>query len=124
MHAEKSGSVRHVFAVLDAATATAVENGDVRLELGHIRLGIEAWRDASRRRTPLRGGAGARRRGLLEGDRERKQLDARHRRPVALVHALEADALIDPVRRTHVRPAGADHPHLAVVPAFFEHAPQ
>jgi hypothetical protein len=36
---------RHVLDALDAATATAVENGDVRLELGHIRLGIEDWRD-------------------------------------------------------------------------------
>ena len=44
-YAEKGGSVRHVLAALDAATATAVENGDVRLELGHIRLGIEDWRD-------------------------------------------------------------------------------
>ena len=44
-YAEKSGSIRHVLAALDAATATAVENGDVRLELGHVRLGIEDWRD-------------------------------------------------------------------------------
>jgi hypothetical protein len=44
-YAEQGGSVRHVLAALDAATATAVENGDVRLELGHIRLGIEDWRD-------------------------------------------------------------------------------
>jgi hypothetical protein len=38
MYVEKSGSVHHVLAALDAATATAVE-------LGHIRLGMEAWRD-------------------------------------------------------------------------------
>jgi hypothetical protein len=44
-YAEKGGSIRHVLAALDAATATAVENGDVRLEPGHVRLGIEDWRD-------------------------------------------------------------------------------
>jgi hypothetical protein len=44
-YAEKDGSIRHVLAALDVAAATAVDNGDVRLELGHVRLGIEDWRD-------------------------------------------------------------------------------
>lgn len=44
-YAEKGGSIRHVLAALDVAAATAVDNGDTRLELGHVRLGIEDWRD-------------------------------------------------------------------------------
>jgi len=44
-YAEKGGSIRHVLAALDVAAATAVDNGDARLELGHVRVGIEDWRD-------------------------------------------------------------------------------
>ncbi len=41
---EKDGSIRHVLAALDVATTAALDNGDERLELGHVRLGIEDWR--------------------------------------------------------------------------------
>jgi hypothetical protein len=44
-YAETNGSIRHVLAALDVAAATAVDNGDARLSVGHVRLGIEDWRD-------------------------------------------------------------------------------
>ena len=44
-YAERHGSIRHVLAALDVAAATAVDNGDPRLELAHVRVGIEDWRD-------------------------------------------------------------------------------
>ena len=34
-----------MLAALDVAAATAVDNGDPRLELGHVRVGIEDWRE-------------------------------------------------------------------------------
>jgi hypothetical protein len=43
-YAEKEGSIRHVLAALDVATTAALDSGDERLELGHVRLGIEDWR--------------------------------------------------------------------------------
>lgn len=44
-YVDKQGSTRHVLAALDIAAATAVDNGDTRLELGHVRVGIEDWQD-------------------------------------------------------------------------------
>jgi len=43
-YAEKDGSIRHVLAALEVATTAALDSGDERLELGHVRLGIEDWR--------------------------------------------------------------------------------
>jgi hypothetical protein len=42
-YADKQGSIRHVLAALDVAAAAAVDNGDSRLELGHVR--VEDWQD-------------------------------------------------------------------------------
>ena len=44
-YTDKDGSVRHVLAALDVAVATAVDNGDPRLEVGHVRIGIGDWQD-------------------------------------------------------------------------------
>lgn len=43
-YTEKEGNIRHVLAALDVATTAALDSGDERLELGHVRLGIEDWR--------------------------------------------------------------------------------
>ncbi len=42
---EKDGSVRHVLAALEVAAAAAIDSDASRLEVGHVRLGIEDWRD-------------------------------------------------------------------------------
>ena len=44
-YTDKDGSIRHVLAALDVAVATAVDNGDPRLEVGHVRIGIGDWQD-------------------------------------------------------------------------------
>jgi len=41
---ETKGSIRHVFAALEVAAAAAIDNGAARLEVGHVRLGVEDWR--------------------------------------------------------------------------------
>jgi hypothetical protein len=41
---ESQGNIRQVLAALDVATAAAIDSGHERLELSHVRLGIEDWR--------------------------------------------------------------------------------
>jgi hypothetical protein len=45
MYDETNGSIRHVFAALEVAAAAAIDNSAHRLEIGHVRLGVEDWRD-------------------------------------------------------------------------------
>lgn len=45
LYDETNGSIRHVFAALEVAAAAAVDNDATRLEVGHVRLGVEDWRD-------------------------------------------------------------------------------
>lgn len=45
LYEEKNGSIRHVLAALEVAAAAAIDSGAQRLEGGHVRLGIEDWRD-------------------------------------------------------------------------------
>jgi hypothetical protein len=62
--------------------------------------------------------------GEVEGDRECEQLDAWQRRPVALGHTHEPQALIDPVRCAHLRQARADDTLLAAAAAVVQDTPQ
>jgi hypothetical protein len=45
LYDEKGGSIRHVLAALEVAAAAAIDSDAIRLEAGHVRLGIEDWRD-------------------------------------------------------------------------------
>ncbi len=45
LYDEKAGSIRHVLAALAVAAAAAIDSDATRLEAGHVRLGIEDWRD-------------------------------------------------------------------------------
>ena len=45
LYDETSGSIRHVFAALEVAAAAAVDSAATRLQVGHVRLGVEDWRD-------------------------------------------------------------------------------
>lgn len=45
LYGETNGSIRHVFAALEVAAAAAIDNQSARLEVGHVRLGVEDWRD-------------------------------------------------------------------------------
>jgi hypothetical protein len=45
LYEEKEGSIRHVLAALEVAAAAAIDSDATRLEAGHVRLGIEDWRD-------------------------------------------------------------------------------
>jgi hypothetical protein len=45
LYDETDGSIRRVFAALEVAAAAAVDNDATRLEMGHVRLGVEDWRD-------------------------------------------------------------------------------
>jgi hypothetical protein len=45
LYHETTGSIRHVFAALEVAAAAAMDNDATRLEVGHVRLGVEDWRD-------------------------------------------------------------------------------
>lgn len=44
LYGETGGSIRHVLAALDVAATAALDSGADRIELGHIRRGIEDWR--------------------------------------------------------------------------------
>jgi ribosomal-protein-alanine N-acetyltransferase len=56
-------------------------------------------------------------------DGEREELDAWHRRPVALRRSPEAEALVDRVRAAHLGLARADDPMLAAAAAVVEDTP-
>ena len=43
-YAETQGSIRHVLAALELATAAALDSDGNRLDISHVRLGIEDWR--------------------------------------------------------------------------------
>jgi len=45
LYDETHGSIRHVVAALELAAAAAIDNQASRLEMGHVRLGVEDWRD-------------------------------------------------------------------------------
>ncbi len=46
LYDETNGSIRHVFAALEVAAAAAVDTHASRLEVGHVRLGVEDWRES------------------------------------------------------------------------------
>lgn len=45
LYDETDGSIRHVLAALEVAATAAIDSEATRLEAGHVRLGVEDWRD-------------------------------------------------------------------------------